>query len=504
MADGQFFTAHCLLFIAHLLFTMTVITDNAFWCDFYHLTMAQSLFLDGESEKEETFEMYVRKNPFDGAYTVAAGLGPVLSWLRDWRYDEDSIEYLRGQYSNGAPVFREPFLNMLRSASLALTVDAFPEGELIFPNEPFARVTGPAWQCSVVESAFLNGINAASLIATKTSRIIEASSNKGVMEFGLRRSNDRGGLLSTRSAAAGGLIATSNVDAARKYGLKLAGTHAHSFVMHYDSELKAFEAWLTHNPNNATLLVDSYDTLDGVKNAIKASVSTGVPLEGIRLDSGDLAYFSKAARKILDSAGFNKTKIVASGDLDEYIITDLLTVQKAPIDAFGVGTKLVAPEGTLGGVYKLKVTSGENRIKISEDPAKTTIPGATEVIRLFSPDADRFAGDVIIEAGKTLPQHGRLALDLESVNIKSGALKTFCKNTPFYRPMTRVMSAGVLTGGHESRPLAEIAEATRKSLTGLDLEHKRLLNPHLYVVGLERCLYDKRKKMIHALQRFSD
>jgi len=486
---------------------MAMIYNNAFWCDFYHLTMAQSLFLDGESEKDETFEMYVRKNPFGGAYTVAAGLGPVLSWLRDWKCDDDSIEYLRGQSVNGAPVFHEAFLSMLRSARLQLTIDAFPEGELVFPNEPIVRVSGPAWQCSFVESAFLNGINSASLIATKTSRILEASSGRSLMEFGLRRSHDRGGMLSTRSAAAGGLTATSNVDAAREYGLKLVGTHAHSFVMHYDSELDAFEAWLKHNPNNATLLVDSYDTLEGVKNAIKASISTGVPLNGVRLDSGDLAYFSKAARKILDSAGFSKTKIVASGDLDEYIITDLLSVQNAPIDSFGVGTKLVAPEATLGGVYKLKVTSGKNRIKVSEDQVKTTIPGTTEVIRLLSKDssnAERFIGDVIIEAGDSLPLHGRLVSDMESVNIKSGALKIFDKGTAFYKPMTRVMSAGILTGGHETRPLAEIAEATRGSLAALDAEHKRLLNPHLYVTGLERGLYDKRKKMIHERQRLMD
>ena len=481
---------------------MAIISDNVFWCDFYHLTMAQGLFLDGESEKDETFEMYVRKNPFGGAYIVTAGLGPVLSWLRDWQYDDDCVEYLRAQHIAGISVFQESFLNMLHSARLELTVDAFPEGELIFPNEPFVRVTGPAWQCSIVESAFLNGINAASLIATKTSRIVEASSGRGLMEFGLRRSNDRGGLLSTRSAAAGGLTTTSNVDAARKYGLKLAGTHAHSFVMHYDNELKAFEAWLTHNPNNATLLVDSYDTLEGIKTAIKASISTGIPLGAIRLDSGDLAYFSKAVRKMLDSVGFNETKIIASGDLDEYIITDLLTVQRAPIDAFGVGTKLVAPEANLGGVYKLKVTSGESRIKVSEDQIKTTIPGATEVIRLFSPNTERFAGDVIIEAGNELPPRGCLDFDVESVNLKSGALKTFSKGTAFYKPMTRVMNTGTLTGGHESRSLDEIAEATRKNLTALDAEHKRLLNPHLYVTGLERSLYDKRKKMIHARQRF--
>jgi nicotinate phosphoribosyltransferase len=481
---------------------MAIVADNAFWCDFYHLTMVQSLFLDGEGDKEETFEMYVRKNPFGGAYVIAAGLGPVLLWLRDWGYDEQSVEYLRAQRATGAPVFNESFLSMLRSAPLELTIDAFPEGELIFPNEPIVRVTGPAWQCSIVESAFLNGINAASLIATKTSRILEASSDKSVMEFGLRRSNDRGGLLSTRSAAVGGLIATSNVDAARKYDLKLAGTHAHSFVMHYDSELKAFEAWLTHNPNNATLLVDSYDTLEGVKNAIKASISTGVPLGGVRLDSGDLAYFSKAAREILDAAGFEKTKIVASGDLDEHIITDLLTVQKAPIDAFGVGTKLVAPEANLGGVYKLKVTSGDSRIKVSEDQDKTTVPGATEVIRLFSPNTERFAGDVIVEVGEKSASRGRLESDLESVNLKSGALRSFGKGTAFYKPMTRVMSTGALTGGHESRTLTEIAESTRNNLKSLDLEHKRLLNPHLYVAGLERGLYDKRKRMIHELQHF--
>ena len=481
--------------------TNTIDFQDNFRCDFYHLTMAQTLFLDGEHNKPETFEMYIRRNPFKGGYTVAAGLGPVLEWIKNWGYTDQQIQFLREQKTpTGKPMFKAEFIDMLKNTPLQVNIDAIPEGEVFFPNEPVARVTGPAWQCSMVETAFLNGINAASLIATKAARIVTAADGRNVMEFGLRRAQDRQGMMPTRAAAVGGILTTSNVDAAMRYGIKAVGTHAHSFVMHYKDEVEAFKAWLKHNPENATLLIDTYDTIQGAKNAVAAAKQTGVALGGVRLDSGDLVYLSKKVRKILDAGGFKNAKIVASNDLDERIVQSLIR-QGAKIDIFGIGTNLVtaADQPALGGVYKVKVTDGRDCIKVSEDAIKTTIPGATEVVRMLEDTKVRkFAGDVIVDVNNKLKAKGRLKEKLVSVNLANEKEKVFPVGTPYYKPLVQVVRNGKVLGDMDIRPVQEIAKATKVNLAALDAAHKRFDEAHIYVAGLEKELFNRRKDMIKA------
>ncbi len=483
---------------------LEILRDSAvekMWLDKYHLTMANTSFQEGDANIPATYEMLVRKNPFKGGYTVAAGLGPLLEWLNDYGFSDDTINWLSQQKNkDGTPTFNPKFLEFLRTQKLSLTIDAVPEGELIFPNEPVVRVTGPEWQVCLIESAILNGLNASCLIATKAARIVQAADMHNVMEFGLRRSQDMFGMRASRSAAVGGILATSNADAARKYNLTWAGTHAHCFVMKHDTEIVAFESWLRQNPGNATVLVDTYDTLTGVKNAVEASKRTGVPLAGIRLDSGDLAYLSISARSILDAAGMHDCQIIASNDLDEHTITSLKD-QGARIDTFAVGTNLVtaADQPSLGGVYKLKSINGVDKIKISGDVIKHTIPGATETVRMLD-TSGHFDGDVITTTGFIEQQCGELKFPIVSINPTTNMPKTFPAGTRFYKPMVRVVTDGVVDMAHAQRDLHEIALETKRNMLKLNRGHKRLMNPHTYVAGLEKSLFMKRMEMTFANQ----
>ena len=352
---------------------------SALFCDLYHLSMAQAMFDNKTHNKIETYEMFIRRTPFQGSYLIAAGLGEVLKWLNDWRFTKSDIEYLK------TLGFKDDFLNMLKKSKLELDIDAFKEGEIVFPNEPILRVTGPAWQTSIIEAGVLNIINAQSLFATKANRIANAASCDGkkriVLEMGLRRAQDMQGFTPTRASFIGGIDATSNVEAGKYYNSPVAGTMAHCFIMREENEVQAFKNYIQSSPLNASVLIDTYDTIQGAKNAIQASLETGIPLKSVRLDSGDLAYLSKQVRKLLDNAGLKETKITVSNDLDEYTIQSLLLEQKAPIDIFGVGTMLATSynQPALGGVYKLKKTGDRDVIKISETEIKTTIPGTTSV-----------------------------------------------------------------------------------------------------------------------------
>lgn len=473
-------------------------TPEKLWLDKYHLTMAQTSFLAGNAMKQSVSEMFVRKNPFDGAYTVVAGLGPVLEWLADYGYSDENIAWLAAdKNADGTPTFTPEFLEWLRTQKLSLTIDAMPEGELVFPNEPIVRVSGPKWQVDRIEAAILNGINASCLIATKAARINQVCAGRGVMEFGLRRAQDMFGMRSTRSAAVGGILMTSNADAAKKYNLKWVGTHAHSFVMEHDTELAAFEEWLKHNPNNATVLVDTYDTIAGVKAAIQASKNTGVPLKGIRLDSGDLAKLSITARMLLDSADANlqDCKICASNDLDEYTLESLYN-QGARIDTPAVGTKLVTggEQASLGGVYKLKCIDSEPKMKISGDAIKQTIPGATETVRMLGANGV-FDGDIITSVGFVAHDSGELEFPIVSVDLATQRAKTFPVGTKFYKPAVRVVTDGVVDMSHAKRNIHDIASETNRNLYKLDSRSKRLQDTHRYVVGLEKSLFMKRLEM---------
>ena len=479
------------------------------FCDLYHLTMAQAWFLDGKADEIKTSEAFFRKCPFGGSYLMSAGLGEFVQWLDNWHFTEDDINYLRQEKNaDGSRRFAEDFLKFLHGQKLQISINAVPEGELVFPNEPVYSVTGPTWQVDLVEAALLNAFNSQSLVATKASRMIYAASLDGrqrpLLEFGLRRGHELGGFSETRAAFIGGATATSNTAAAKHYGIPDSGTMAHSFVMSYEKETDAFKAFMRANPGNTTLLVDTYDTREGIKHAIAATKETGLPLMGMRVDSGDLAYWAKEARKMIAAEGdnplFANVKMVASNDLDEYLIENLLVVQKAPYDILAAGTKLVTAYDTpaLGGVFKTKQYMGRPCIKIAE--GKTTIPGATNIMRIVR--NGKFEGDIICGADADLLQSGRLARDITSYTLNSleGRKMTFKAGEHAYMVLQPVIKDGKIINPPELN-LQKLQQRGRDSLAHLGAEYKRLANPHIYGVGLETKLYNTRQKLIANAQQ---
>lgn len=455
--------------------------------------MAQAMFDDNSHTTQETFEMFIRKNPFNGSYLLTAGLGEVLNWLNEWHYTNEDIAYLK---SIG---FKDDFLDMLKNSKLEISMKAFREGEIAFPNEPIVQVSGPAWQVLMVEAGILNIINAQSLFATKASRIALASRCDGkkrtLLEMGLRRAQDTQGFAPTRASFIGGIDATSNVEAGKYYNIPVSGTMAHCFIMREKDEVTAFKKYIKSFPDKASVLVDTYDTIQGVKNAIQAAKEVGVELKSVRLDSGDLAYLSKQVRKILDSNGCKNTKITASNDLDEYTIQSLILEQQAPIDIFGVGTMLVTAydQAALGGVYKLKKTNNRDVIKVSEHKIKTTIPGATDVIRLL--DKNQYAGDIICQDGHHFLNNDSLNQDIFSISLSTEEKRTFLKGKKAFRPMIEVIHHGKVNQTEMMRDLNEIQSYAQQNLNRLDKSHLRLKSPHTYVAGIEQSLINKRKRL---------
>ena len=370
-------------------------TSSALLTDLYQLTMAAGYWKSGALDREAVFHLYFRSNPFGSGFAIAGGLAPAIDYLRDFRFTDDDLAYLAG-----TGFFERGFLDSLGTLRLTCDVDAIPEGSVVFANEPLVRVRGSLLQAQLVETALLNALNFSTLIATKAARIVHAARGRNVLEFGLRRAQGPdGALTASRAAHLGGCTGTSNVLAGKRFGIPVAGTHAHSWVMAFDDEATAFAAYADAMPNNVLLLVDTYDTLEGVRHAIELA-ARGYKLLGIRLDSGDLAWLSIEARRMLDEAGLRDARIVASNDLDEELIASLVDEQDAKIDVFGVGTKLVTAysQPALGGVYKLGAIRDGNgewqrRIKVSEQTVKTTIPGMLNV-RRFSSDGV-FRGDML-------------------------------------------------------------------------------------------------------------
>ncbi|MDA1229657.1 MAG: nicotinate phosphoribosyltransferase, partial [Planctomycetota bacterium] len=327
--------------------------------DLYQLTMAYGYWQQGKAEQQAVFHLFFRSNPFKGGFVIAAGLEPALEFIRPFRFKPDDVAFLATITGNdNQPLFEPAFLEYLGQLELTLDIDAIPEGTVVFPHAPLLRVRGPILQCQLLETALLNIINFQSLIATKAARIVMAAQSDPVLEFGLRRAQGiDGALAASRAAYIGGCAATSNVLAGKRFGIPVKGTHAHSWVMSFDTELESFSAYAEAMPNNCVFLVDTYDTLEGIRNAITVGNrlrDSGHSMVGIRLDSGDLAWLSIEARKLLDAGGFQDAAIVASNDLDERLIASLKQ-QGATIGVWGVGTKLVTAydQPALGGVYKL-------------------------------------------------------------------------------------------------------------------------------------------------------
>jgi nicotinate phosphoribosyltransferase len=369
-------------------------TSLALHTDLYELTMAQGYWKASVADTEAAFHLFFRKCPFGGGFAVSCGLGPAFDWLRKLRFVEDDLAYLASvSGDDGKALFEPEFLAYLAAFEFTGDIDAMPEGTVVFAGEPLVRVKGPIIGAQILETAFLNIVNFQTLIATKAARICLAARGDPVLEFGLRRAQGiDGGLSASRAAFAGGCSSTSNVLAGKLFGIPVKGTHAHSWVMSFDDERESFRAWADALPTNSIFLVDTYDTLQGVRHAIEAGRrldAKGFRLAGIRLDSGDLARLSIEARRLLDGAGFAGAAIVASGDLDETEIARLKEAG-ARIDVWGVGTRLVTghDQGALGGVYKLSAVRRpggpwEHRLKLSSDEAKATSPGIQQVRRFL-------------------------------------------------------------------------------------------------------------------------
>jgi len=376
--------------------------------DLYQLTMAHGYWKLGRAEDEAVFHLFFRRAPFRGGYAIAAGLEQAIEYLERLRFDAEDLAYLAGLTGNdGQRLFDPGFLEYLGQLRFTCEVDAMPEGTAVFAHEPLLRVRGPILQCQLVETPLLNMLNFSTLIATKAARVCSAAQGEAVLEFGLRRAQGIDGALSaSRAAYLGGCAATSNVLAGKRYGIPVRGTHAHSWVMSFEDERTAFAEYARVMPNNCVFLVDTYDTLEGVRRAAEVGQqlrAQGHKLAGVRLDSGDLAALSRAAREILDAAGFPDAAIVASNDLDEHVITALKQAG-ARVSVWGVGTRLITAheQPALGGVYKLAAIRADAsqawqyRIKLSEEPIKVSNPGIQQV-RRYHDSEGVFAGDVIYE-----------------------------------------------------------------------------------------------------------
>lgn len=471
---------------------------SALLTDLYQLTMAYGYWQTRTHDKEAVFHLYFRKAPFQSGYAIAAGLADAIAWLRDLRFAPEDLAYLATLTGNdGAPLFAPGFLKYLENFAFTCDVDAVPEGTAVFGNEPLLRIKGPILQAQIVETALLNFINFQTLIATKAARICLATAGEPVLEFGLRRAQGvDGALAATRAAYIGGCGATSNVLAGQLFGIPVRGTHAHSWVMSFDDEPTAFRAYAEAMPNNCVFLVDTYDTIEGVKRAIEAGQwlrTKGHEMAGIRLDSGDLAYLSIEARRLLDEAGFPAAAIIASNDLDEHIISSLKQ-QGARIGVWGVGTKLVTAfdQPALGGVYKLAAVRDargpwQYKVKLSEQTIKVTTPGVLQVARFMH--RGEFVGDMIYN--EYAPPAGTRVIVDPNNPTRRKAIPAEATREDLLVPIFRGGSVV-----YDEPKLAAIRDRAQAQLRCLHTGIKRLLNPHEYPVGLEPALYDLRTELI--------
>lgn len=462
--------------------------------DFYELTMMYGYFKQGKTNQVATFDVFFR--PFEESnFCIAAGLQQAAEYLRDIRFGEEEREYLR---STGA--FDEEFLQWLKGFRFTGSVKAVPEGTVVFPYEPIMTVTAPICEAQLVEAALLNILNFQTLIATKARRICHAAAPASVLEFGLRRAQaPDASLYGARAAVIGGCSSTSNVLCAKMFDLPPKGTHAHSWVMSFPTELDAFMAYADTYPDNCLLLVDTYDTLkSGVPNAIKVFdylKGNGHKPVGIRLDSGDLAYLSKEARKMLDAAGHSDCKIFASSDIDEYVLA-ALKEQNAAIDIYGVGTKLITSHTTpsLGGVYKLANLNVEGRdypkMKISDNPVKMTNPGKKQVYRIFDKNTDKALADLICLEDEVIEENAPLTITHPVDRWKSKVLTDF-----YVRPLLQpVFDKGKMLLKEQS--VYDLQDNCKRSLDGFWEEYKRLAQPHAYKVDLSDKLYELKDALI--------
>ncbi|MCL4226746.1 MAG: nicotinate phosphoribosyltransferase [Myxococcales bacterium] len=485
---------------------MTQLTDLyrsslALLTDLYQLTMAYGYWKAGVAERDSVFHLHFRRHPFGGGHAVAAGLDQALDYLEHLRFDPGDCAYLGSLTgADGRPLFEPAFLDYLGALRFTGTVDAVPEGRVCFAHEPLVRVRAPILQASLVETPLLTMVNFATLVATKAARVCQAARGEPVLEFGLRRAQGiDGGLSASRAAWIGGVAATSNVLAGKLWGLPVKGTHAHSWVMFWGDEERAFRAYADALPGNVTLLVDTFDTLEGVERAIaigRELRARGHELLGVRLDSGDLAHLSIEARARLDAAGFAATRIVASNDLDETVMTSLHQ-QGARIDTWGVGTKLVTAydQPALGGVYKVGAVADpaaadgwQYPIKLSEQPIKISTPGIQAVRRFRRHGV--LVGDVIHDALRPPPAAPARAWDLDDPT------RGFALDGDGEDLLVTVMADGARTGVEGDLAAARARAAA--DLAALSPRTRRFLNPQPYPVGLDPVLHERKLALVAA------
>ena len=473
--------------------------------DFYELTMMQGYLKSGKHQERVIFDMFYRKNPCGNGFAICCGLEQVVEYIRNLNFSEEDIDYLRS-----LGTFDEDFIEYLRGFHFTGDIYAIPEGTVVFPKEPLIKVIAPVIEAQLVETAILNLVNHQSLIATKAYRVVHAAQGDGVMEFGLRRAQGPdAGIYGARAAVIAGCIGTSNVYAGQKFRMPVLGTHAHSWIMSFPTELEAFKAYARLYPNNCILLVDTYDTLkSGVKNAIlcyDAMKEEGITLKrfGIRLDSGDLAYLSKKARKMLDEAGYPDAIISASNDLDENLIASL-KAQGACITSWGVGTNLITSESqpSFGGVYKLAATYSDEgqwvpKIKLSENSEKITNPGNKQIYRIIEKDSGKVFADYIALEEERFSEAEDLVLFDPIDTWKKSTLKG---GSYEMRPLlVPIFLGGKLV--YNCPSVEEIKAHCKKEQESLWEECRRLTNPHAVHVDLSDKLYEMKKQLLTRYSR---
>ena len=459
---------------------------TAAYTDLYQLTMAQ-VYFKTRPKGNAVFDYFFRKTPFDGGYAIFAGLENVLEILQGLRFSDSDIKYLEKHD------FEVDFLEYLRNFRFQGDIYSSREGDVVFPNRPILQVEANIVEAQIVETMLLNMLNFQTLIATKASRIRQSAKNNILLDMGLRRAHATGGYYASRAAAIGGFDSTSNVKAAEDFDIPCSGTMAHSLIQSYEEELQAFRDFAIIRPKNCVLLVDTYNTLkSGLPNAIivaKEMEARGERLMGVRLDSGDLAYLAKQTRKMLDEANLEYVKIVASNQLDEFVISSLKE-QGAPIDIYGVGTNLVTgkPDASLGGVYKLSEFDGDPRIKLSENIIKISLPYKKQVFRMLDENGMFYGADAI-----AMESEG----DIDKMLHPFDTTKSLNLDRFRHEPILKK----VMEKGQKISPdytTSQIAEYSKSRLALLPEEYKRFQNPHIYKVGLSTKLKQERDRLIDS------
>ena len=465
--------------------------------DFYEFTMSNGFFVEGFRDRIAYFDMFFRNIPDDGGFAIMAGVEQLIGYLKDLRFTDEDIDFLRGKN-----LFDEGFLDYLKNFKFSCDVWAIPEGTPIFPGEPIVTVRGPVVQAQLIETTLLLLINHQSLIATKANRIVRAADGRPVMEFGSRRAQgSEAAILGARAAFLGGCIGTACSCVDRDFGVPALGTMAHSWVQMFDTEYDAFYSYAKTYPDSCMLLIDTYNVLQsGLPNAIKVFNEVVVPAgfrpKGVRIDSGDITYLSKKCRKILDDAGFPDCAIVASNSLDEYIIRDTL-IQGAKIDSFGVGERLITSksEPVFGGVYKLVAVENEDgtltpKIKVSENVTKITTPGFKQVYRLYSRENSAAIADVITLHDEAIDDTAPYELFDPEHTWKRKTVTDF-----YARPLLkRIFNKGECV--YENPPLEVLREYCKLQVDGLWEEVKRFENPHKYYVDMSQSMWDLKYNLL--------